>query len=184
MPREETRPETPVPVPTPIVRFMHIDNLAACLTRGGLHAPNHEPDWSSYKTIHNANVQAKRAVREVNCAPGGVIHDYVSLLFWSAFTDDAAVEERARGHSQWPTAPTCPPVSCGATTGLFRTCRHNGRATRHVEPPDAPFIIASALSARRSTRCIVHASANTKRRSPLHFRHEVFSPYPMPTQST
>ena len=81
MPREETPPETPVPVPTPIVRFMHIDNLAVCLERGGLHAPNHQPDWATYKTIHDANVQKERAVRTIRCAPGGVIHDYVAFYF-------------------------------------------------------------------------------------------------------
>ena len=72
----------PPPAPTPIVRFMHIDNLAVCLKLGGLHAPNHAPaDWATYKTIHNVDVQKKRAVCKVDCAPGGVIHDYVAFYF-------------------------------------------------------------------------------------------------------
>jgi hypothetical protein len=70
------------PVPTPIIRFIHIANLAVCLKRGGLYAPNHEPDDGlKYKPIHNVEIQNKRAVCAIDCGPGGVIHDYVAFYF-------------------------------------------------------------------------------------------------------
>ena len=72
----------PAPIPTPIYRFIHFDNLHICLRRGGLHAPNHTPsDGLVYKTIHNADIQAERRVRPLACGPRGVIHDYVSFYF-------------------------------------------------------------------------------------------------------
>lgn len=50
-----------VPDPTPILRLIHIDNLALCLARGGLHAPNHQPgDSLEYRAIHSLAVQASR----------------------------------------------------------------------------------------------------------------------------
>jgi len=72
----------PVPVPTPIYRLTHLDNLPVCLQRGGLHAPNHTPrDGLVYKTIHNPDIQRERRTKKVPCGPGGVIHDYVSFYF-------------------------------------------------------------------------------------------------------
>jgi hypothetical protein len=72
----------PIPLPTSILRFLHIDNLAVVMQRGGLHAPNFTPsDGLSYRVIHNCEVQSKRAVRLVPCGPGGVIHDYVPFYF-------------------------------------------------------------------------------------------------------
>jgi len=71
-----------VPTPTPILRFLHIDNLSVVMRRGGLHAPNYTPkDDLTYKTIHNLEVQEKRANKQVSCGPRGVIHDYVSFYF-------------------------------------------------------------------------------------------------------
>jgi len=71
-----------VPTPTPIFRFLHVDNLETCLRRGGLHAPNHTPnDGLSYKTIHNVDIQEQRKVTRILCGPRGVIHDYVSFYF-------------------------------------------------------------------------------------------------------
>jgi hypothetical protein len=71
-----------VPTPTPILRFLHIDNLAVVLQRGGLHAPNHTPeDGLVYRTIHNTEIQQERAIRKVAVGPRGVIHDYVSFYF-------------------------------------------------------------------------------------------------------
>ena len=71
-----------VPNPTPIYRFIHVDNLHVCLQRGGLHAPNHTPDDAlTYKTIHNPDIQNVRRARQIPCGPGGVIHDYVSFYF-------------------------------------------------------------------------------------------------------
>ncbi len=72
----------PVPNPTPIYRFIHVDNLRICLERGGLHAPNHCPgDGLVYRTIHNEEVQNKRHVTLIPCGPGGTIHDYVPFYF-------------------------------------------------------------------------------------------------------
>lgn len=72
----------PVPIPTPIVRIIHVDNLRICLRRGGLHAPNESPqDGLVYRTIHNTEIQQERRVRQVRCGPKGVIHDYVPFYF-------------------------------------------------------------------------------------------------------
>jgi ssDNA thymidine ADP-ribosyltransferase, DarT len=72
----------PVPDPTPIYRFIHVDNLPVVLQRGGLHAPNHTPnDGLCYKTIHNREIQEIRRIRKIDCGPRGVIHDYVSFYF-------------------------------------------------------------------------------------------------------
>jgi hypothetical protein len=71
-----------VPDPTPILRFIHIDNLEIALRRGGLHAPNHTPkDGMAFKTIHDTEIQEKRKQRGIPCGPGGVIHDYVPFYF-------------------------------------------------------------------------------------------------------
>jgi hypothetical protein len=71
-----------VPIPTPIYRFLHVNNLRLCLARGGLHAPNHAPnDGRSYKTIHNLDIQQRRRVRTLPCGPGGVVHDYLAFYF-------------------------------------------------------------------------------------------------------
>lgn len=72
----------PVPSPTPIYRFIHVDNLHVCLQRGGLHAPNHTPDDGLiYGTIHNLDIQNQRRIRRISYGPGGVIHDYVAFYF-------------------------------------------------------------------------------------------------------
>ncbi|MBI2569768.1 MAG: DUF4433 domain-containing protein [Candidatus Schekmanbacteria bacterium] len=71
-----------VPLPTPVYRFLHVDNLPVCLARAALHAPNHVPqDGHGYKTIHNVDIQQQRRTRTVACGPGGVIHDYVPFYF-------------------------------------------------------------------------------------------------------
>jgi hypothetical protein len=71
-----------VPTPTLIVRFLHIDNLAVVMQRGGLHAPNFTPnDGLIYKPIHNLDVQGKRADKPIRCGPCGVMHDYVPFYF-------------------------------------------------------------------------------------------------------
>jgi hypothetical protein len=72
----------PVPVPTPILRLIHVDNLPICLRRGGIHASNFtHQDGLVYKPIHNTDIQNQRRVRPVRCGPGGVIHDYVPFYF-------------------------------------------------------------------------------------------------------
>lgn len=71
-----------VPNPTPIYRFIHIDNLRGCMERGGLSAPNHCPnDGQVYRTIHNEKVQNKRHVTHIPCGPRGTVHDYVPFYF-------------------------------------------------------------------------------------------------------
>ena len=72
----------PVPVPTPILRLVHMDNLETLIQRGGLHAPNHTPDdGRPYRTIHNVEIQAVRRLRPIPCGPGGTVHDYISFYF-------------------------------------------------------------------------------------------------------
>jgi ssDNA thymidine ADP-ribosyltransferase, DarT len=71
-----------VPIPTPIYRLAHIDNLEVLLRRGGLHAPKHTPkDGLPYRTIHNVEIQMERRVWPIPCGPKGTIHDYVSFYF-------------------------------------------------------------------------------------------------------
>lgn len=71
-----------VPEPTPILRFIHVDNIPVYLTRGALHAPNCTPDdGMDYKTIHNVDIQTHRRVKQINCGPCGVIHDYIPFYF-------------------------------------------------------------------------------------------------------
>lgn len=66
------------PVPTPILRFTHVDNLDTIIRRGGLHAPNHIPDDGlAYRFCHSAEVQSARADVPIHLGPGGTIHDYV-----------------------------------------------------------------------------------------------------------
>lgn len=72
----------PVPIPTPIYRFIHIDNLEIYLKRGGIHSPNHSPqNGLNYKTIHNIDIQNQRRITRISCGPRGVIHDYVACYF-------------------------------------------------------------------------------------------------------
>jgi hypothetical protein len=72
----------PTPVPTPIYRMVHIDNLDVLLRRQALHAPNQTPqDGLVYRTIHDVDVQAKRHARPITVGPGGTIHDYVPFYF-------------------------------------------------------------------------------------------------------
>ena len=71
-----------VPDPTPIYRFIHVENLPVCLQRGGLYGPNHTPsDGLTYKTIHNVDIQQQRRATRIPRGPGGVIHDYVAFYF-------------------------------------------------------------------------------------------------------
>ena len=71
-----------VPIPTPIYRIVHVDNLPVILQRGGLHAPNHLPnDGLIYRTIHNVDIQNVRQVRRIPLGLCGTIHDYVPFYF-------------------------------------------------------------------------------------------------------
>lgn len=70
------------PLPTPILRFTHVDNLDTIIRRGGLHAPNHMPDDGlTYRFCHSAEVQSARADVPIHLGPGGTIHDYVPFYF-------------------------------------------------------------------------------------------------------
>ncbi len=72
----------PVPNPTPIYRFLHVDNLSTCPSRAALHAPNHTPDDGlPYRPIHNVDLQNRRRLTPVPCGSRGVIHDYVAFYF-------------------------------------------------------------------------------------------------------
>ena len=72
----------PVPRPTPVYRFMHIDNLSVILDRGGMHAPNYTPEGEyGYRVIHNVDIQKVRRQRPIPCGPGGTVHDYVAFYF-------------------------------------------------------------------------------------------------------
>lgn len=71
-----------VPVPTPVLRFIHLDSLHIYLRRGALHAPNFTPDDGLvYRTNHNEDVQAKRHHTRISCGPGGTVHDYIPFYF-------------------------------------------------------------------------------------------------------
>ena len=48
----------PIPNPTAIFRFIHVDNLDIYLEHGGIHSPNATPaNGLNYKTIHNLEIQ-------------------------------------------------------------------------------------------------------------------------------
>jgi hypothetical protein len=71
-----------VPIPSPIFRFIHVDNLYILLRRGGIYAPNSTPnDGLAYRTIHRQDMQDARHVRYVPCGPRGTVHDYVPFYF-------------------------------------------------------------------------------------------------------
>lgn len=70
------------PIPTPVVRLVHIDNLETLLRRGGLHAPLATPnDGLCYRTIHNVEIQTVRRVLQIPCGVRGTVHDYVAFYF-------------------------------------------------------------------------------------------------------
>lgn len=72
----------PPPSPTPIFRFVHVENLATLIRRGGLHSPNTIPaDGLPYRMIHDTDVQRARANVRIECGPRGTIHDYVPFYF-------------------------------------------------------------------------------------------------------
>jgi hypothetical protein len=71
-----------VPIPTPILRLTHRDNLDTLLRRGGLHSPMSTPnDGLPYRTIHNVEIQSIRHARQIPCGARGTIHNYVPFYF-------------------------------------------------------------------------------------------------------
>lgn len=72
----------PVPMPTPILRLVHVDNLDTILRREALHSTNHVPDDGlPYRTVHNVDIQNERHARRIPCGPDGTLHDYVPFYF-------------------------------------------------------------------------------------------------------
>ena len=70
------------PVPAPILRFTHVDNLDTIIRRKGIHALNHVPDDGlTYRFCHRAEVHGARADVSIPVGPGGTIHDYVPFYF-------------------------------------------------------------------------------------------------------
>ena len=70
------------PKPTPIVRFIHLDNLEIYLKLEDIHAPIHTPNNGlRYRTCHNAEIQTIRHIKNIPCGHGGVIHDYIPFYF-------------------------------------------------------------------------------------------------------
>jgi len=71
-----------VPNPTPILRFLHVDNLHVYLRRAAMHAPNFWPDDGlAWKTNHDERMQEKRRRARVPCGPRGTLHDYLGFYF-------------------------------------------------------------------------------------------------------
>ncbi len=71
-----------VPIPTPIYRIIHIDNLSVILKRGGIYAHNCTPDDGIRdRIIHNSEIQSRRGETALHCGPCGVVHDYVPFYF-------------------------------------------------------------------------------------------------------
>jgi hypothetical protein len=70
------------PIPTPILRLVHVSNLETLLARGAVHAPSSCPsDGLAYQSIHEPEVLRKRQARRIDCGPRGTIRDYVSFYF-------------------------------------------------------------------------------------------------------
>lgn len=70
------------PEPTPILRFVHLQNLGLYLQREAMHAPNFTPgDGLAFVPNHSEEVQGKRSQCGVFCGPGGCLHDYVPFYF-------------------------------------------------------------------------------------------------------
>lgn len=70
------------PIPTPIYRIIHVDNLHIYLRRQRMHAPNHTPtDGLVYRTIHDEDVQLSRRATCVPCGRRGTVRDYVPFYF-------------------------------------------------------------------------------------------------------
>lgn len=66
---------------TPIYHFTHANNLPKILETGYLYCKNKLPTDAQVVDISFQNVQEKRRNRQVNCGPGGILHDYVPFLF-------------------------------------------------------------------------------------------------------
>ena len=68
------------PVPTPIYHIAHIANLAGVLAAGGLGCKAGMAH-AQHVDVSHYDLQERRRRREVTCAPGGNLHDYVPFYF-------------------------------------------------------------------------------------------------------
>ncbi|MFH1020846.1 MAG: DUF4433 domain-containing protein [Pseudomonadota bacterium] len=72
----------PIPIPTPIFRFVHIGNLDTILRHEGMFAFNSWPDDElPYIRIYDQEIQEVRSGKRVTCGAGGVINDYIAFYF-------------------------------------------------------------------------------------------------------
>jgi hypothetical protein len=69
-------------MPANICHITDAGNLESILEQGGLHASNvlHQRGVD-YASIAYESIQDRRAVTQVPCGPGGVLHDYVPFYF-------------------------------------------------------------------------------------------------------
>lgn len=69
-------------MPTPIYHITHIKNLPLIINSGGLIAFNRlRQQQADYTNIAYEQIQDRRAMKQVPCGAGGVLHDYVPFYF-------------------------------------------------------------------------------------------------------
>ena len=67
---------------TLIYHITHLNNLHSIINSGGLIAYSRlEQRQSNYTDIAYQQIQCRRAIKQVPCAVGGVLHDYVPFYF-------------------------------------------------------------------------------------------------------
>ncbi len=70
------------PRPTPILRILHVDNLAGIVAQGGIWSDNERAQRAvAYQSIAHQNIQNRRHATPVPCGQAGTIHDYVPWYF-------------------------------------------------------------------------------------------------------
>lgn len=66
------------PIPTPVFRIVHVENLALCLQDRGMRAASRAVAApGEWRSIHDTDVQRKRGLREIPVGSCGTVHDYV-----------------------------------------------------------------------------------------------------------
>jgi hypothetical protein len=69
-------------MPTPIYHITHVNNLSSILNSGGLIACSRlRQQQANYTDIAYQQIQYRRAIKQVYCSVGGVLHDYVPFYF-------------------------------------------------------------------------------------------------------
>ena len=72
----------PRPVPTRIFHITPIANLVKICAARRIHSKNAlAAAGDGHVSVAHATIQTRRATKRVNCAPGGVVHDYVPFYF-------------------------------------------------------------------------------------------------------